>query len=87
MSATGDMTPKELRARVESAGAWGLVGSTTDANRYTVPKPDRRGRRICWVCTKAGASTRATHRCFANGVCLTADMCEFHAHQWVREPS
>ena len=23
----------------------------------------------------------------AHGVCLTADMCEFHAHQWVREPS
>ena len=86
MTATGDMTPKELRARVESAGAWGLVGSTTDANRYTIPKPDRRGRRICWVCTKAGASTRATHRCFANGVCLTADMCEPPAPQWAREP-
>jgi len=77
------VTPKELRSKAESPGGWGLVGSVSQANKYAIPKPDRRGRKQCWACEKAGAQAMATHRCYANGVCL-ADMCEFHAHQWVR---
>ncbi len=71
---------------MESAGGWGLVGSTEQPNRYAQPKQGRRGRRWCWRCQNAGIRNAATHQVFANGVSMAADMCEFHAHQWVKNP-
>lgn len=77
------MRKQELRAYAASLGGWGVVASDK-VNRYSTPRPDRRNGRWCWRCAQGDAKAEATHRCFANGVCMARDVCEFHAYQWVK---
>ncbi len=63
---------------------WALVAppqvwaSSTAHRRYIEPV---KTRRRCWC----GCKQRATHQGMANGVALTAPLCEFAGRRWVRD--
>lgn len=57
---------------------WGQWASATAHKRYKQPV---KTRRRCWC----GCKGRATHAGFANGIALTAPLCELAACRWVRD--
>ena len=81
MSDENKPSPAELKARLQSKGAWGLYGNAA-VNRYMVPAPKRRGRRPKCHC---GCGGPVTHVMMSNGVCLSSG-CELSARRWVRCP-
>lgn len=56
---------------------WGQWASAVEHRRYMQLV---KTRRRCWC----GCRQRATHTGFANGIALTAPMCELAARRWVR---
>jgi hypothetical protein len=57
--------------------SWGQWASAIEHRRYMQPVMTRR-RCFC------GCKQRASHAGFANGICLTAPLCELAARRWVR---
>lgn len=56
---------------------WGTYASATDHLRY---KASVETRKLCWC----GCRLRATHAGFANGMALTAPLCELAVRRWVK---
>lgn len=56
---------------------WGEWASATEHQRYKRPV---KTRRLCWC----GCRRRATHEGFANGMALTAPLCELAVRRWVK---
>lgn len=56
---------------------WGERASAWENRRYMAPT---KTRRRCWC----GCKQRATHAGFANGIALTAPLCELAVRRWVR---
>jgi hypothetical protein len=75
------MSRHEMRARAESTGGWGQVGSG-EMGRYSIAKTQRTSR-MCHWCEMADVKRRADHTGMANGVALCSG-CEFHIAMWVR---
>lgn len=48
----------------------------------TIEPVESRSRARCWC----GCKRRGTHVGKANGMCMTAPMCEMQAHRWRRDP-
>lgn len=57
---------------------WGEWASAVEHRRYMQPV---KTRRRCWC----GCKRRATHVGLANGLALTAPLCELTARRWVRD--
>jgi len=57
--------------------SWGQWANIAVHQRYMQPV---KTRRRCWC----GCKTRATHTGFANGLAMTAPMCELAARRWVK---
>ena len=57
--------------------SWGQWASAVEHRRYMQPV---KTRRHCWC----GCKTRATHAGSANGITLTAPICELSARRWVK---
>jgi hypothetical protein len=72
-----DRNRQETKARLNSPGGWGQVGSD-DMLRYFVPTPNKRRRCRC------GCKGAKTHIGMANGVALMSG-CEFAVRRWVSE--
>jgi len=56
---------------------WGEWASSTKHRRYMLPV---KTRRRCWC----GCKQRATYAGFANGIALTAPLCELSVRRWVK---
>lgn len=56
---------------------WGQWASATEHRRYMMPVQTRQR---CWC----GCKRRATHTGFANGMALTAPLCELAVRRWVK---
>jgi hypothetical protein len=56
---------------------WGTWASATEHKRYMQPVNTKQR---CWC----GCLQRATHAGFANGLALTAPLCELAARRWVK---
>ena len=67
----------ETKARLNSPGGWGQVGSD-DMLRYMEPTANKRRRCNC------GCKGAVTHRGMANGVTLMGG-CELRVRRWVRD--
>ncbi len=57
--------------------SWGEWACASQHPRYMQPTNTRKR---CWC----GCGERATHTGFANGIALTAPLCELAARRWVR---
>lgn len=57
---------------------WGTRASAIEHQRYKV---EVKTRRRCWC----GCKQRATHYGAANGIALTAPLCELAVRRWVRD--
>jgi hypothetical protein len=76
------LSPAALKAAMQGGTeAWGQWGSVLEHIRYAEPITGRRGRRKC----SCGCGKRATHKGFANGICLMSG-CELAVRRWVRNP-
>lgn len=74
------LQPSALRAAMKGGtSAWGVVGSTTEHVRYSVPLPKIKARRQCGC----GCEGKATHVGMANGLGLTRG-CQLSMARWVR---
>jgi hypothetical protein len=71
---------REVEARLNSRGGWGVHGSAQAHMRYAAPRPQM--RRLCSKCKDDGRRARSTHVGMANGVVLMSG-CEWHVYQWI----
>lgn len=51
-------------------------------HKRTIEPVESRSRARCWC----GCKRRGTHVGKANGMCMTAPMCEMQARRWLRNP-